>query len=517
MVRKKSKPAVQRKVKRVATAPAQARRVPKSTKPKSTPTISQRRTVKVVLPSGLIVTAILTPYPAEDGRSIVHIRLQGANQPDPASGGQPSAVRQHWTQVVRHYEAAINKAYKDGKLPQNPDKAADILRCLALGLIGLSHPLKNSAVAVIQIPKKALGEILRREARERRQSDYKVGEILRRSSAGHPEVGTNGLRDIVRASLAGDALNPAAMEDYYKFEDRLLQEWQRICKRTNDRNEQLYLMGQHIAKLVKNADEATRQNLAILKAAVLTQWHEMHQWLMAQAMEAPAIKSIIDDNSYRYNLFAHAVQPALGGMVPAVHPLWDMLLEAPEFVSMLIDFVRLWHRAEAKSTRNATHEKTNKALQRAVDRAARRLMHAMAQGVLLYRRLLDAMAELEFADRTHELNPTDAEDSPTPDKDADQSMFLKALGRRFANDKDVQIALEFVMDRASVAELVQEHGLSPGTISKRKEKGLKKLRQFCQEHGITPETLADHESARLSVVPRCTVDPSSIDPDITAD
>lgn len=447
--------------------------------------------VKLTIAGGTITFRVrLTKYSSVGTDFLVHLSLEEPKDKNTTTEDKiATAGELDWTRVVSYYEAAYVQTAKDKKL--DPVQESGILRCLALGLISIAHPLQYSALLCKIISKKTFAAADAEKKKVKKtiplhgnqkpgidEPEYDVDVMMRLIEDQRRRATDPQLHDTAKGTLTAVLLPPDVLNNYYPFEDQVLSKWREINQQQTDRSVQLQEIGKHIKNLVKNADDTTRQNLAVLRLACDTARHEMYQWVMGQIIQEPPIKAQLDPGSLQYNLIAHAVQDKLGGMVPALHPFWNLLLKTPGFVSLMVK-----HVADPNSQQNI--ETINSAITHAIS--------AYVRLVTLEEESSDSDADsLQDENFRHQL----ADDGTLADEEAFRNALIPSLTEGKKDDEDIQVVLERIVDGMSEQEIARRHKHTVSWVSKSLKAGKKKLHYQALRLGITPDALLSFQSVK---------------------
>ena len=448
-----------------------------------------------VVRRGSPVTVVLKPWDIEipfkvgffdcrgEAGALTHLHIDVASGPD---GGRKDM--EFWKRVLVHYQGAVRLTLRDKQLPTHEEPW--VRRSEILGLIAVAFPQRYSAGEFGSISGKTVADAARIDPVDRPAS--RNGASVPLYAIGHTPLAMQAHvsgNDVVRVALA--TLMPIMIKDrtvlahYYAFEAKLFDKYAELHARYQDQADATALlmdgMYEHLESIRKKADDPTRLDLRFLKASCDTVMMDMYQYVAAGVIQNKDILRQLNGVSINYNHLAHSVQDRLGGIVPALHPIWMLCLNSRAFVDALIKY--------ASNPAPAS--------------ASGHLDMVLSDAILKYARLLELQDSLE--DETCSLDepcgPTGEASSDVLSTVADTTViapggdarrtseFLNLLIQQEGKHPDVAVAVDMLLEEMSTEECARKYACSKGEVSKRKKRGLGRLRKLLESNGITHECL----------------------------
>lgn len=359
-----------------------------------------------------------------------------------------------------------------------------IRRTQLLGHIGAAFPQRSGALEQRTIQIKA--------ARKKREdTDEPAGLNIGRVEAGVGDAVSD--LDLTRqaaALLIGPAnLEPELIKQYQFFEQSILDkmltsltahadsgQWQAAYREMNKR----------LSRIRKTAGDSERIQLQLLQAACDVALMHMYQYAAGAVFKNEELGKKLGDTSLNFNRTVHCVQDRLGGIVPAIHPLWPICLKTPNIVKILLDYVKSLSSGQSSSQINAVNL-------------------ALTKVISAYIGLMDSFVPDNIASLDAPLKDGGSQHDTTADsvqlEQAAQSGVRECIREildKSQDDRDIQVALEIFFDGLDVKTAAEKHSCSNGQISKMKDRGLVKIRAALRKQGLTKEDIFGPLSERRS-------------------
>jgi len=421
-------------------------------------------TVRISTPKKeIVVTASLEKYTADGNDKLIHVVLEparSANNPE----DKRKAIRRT---ILDAYWAFTLETREAGKL-----KAAErdsIQRILDLGEVYFAHRPRESDLEERQLPRQELAK-----------AGNEDENVL-------PASSTSGLLqradDEELFNTAGQMLLESGVptqedKEYYDFERGILTKWREICQRCKSLEESHAEMEKYIDGIRKHADDKTRRHLGKLALAYETAYHDMYQYEMGEVMRDPQIVQALDPVSLRYNRWAHAAQDKLGGMVPALHPFWKLVLRNPQSVASLRRY------SNTPTPSQAEVEEVNAIIAAAIVRYRHLLEKFLREEEQKDRRVvsLNQPVHNEEGETTMDVQDPHAMD---PSEAADIRLMVRELMEGSEDDPDLGVIKSIYLENLKLGEVCKKHGCSPSEVDRRRAAGLKKLKKKADQLGVT--------------------------------
>ncbi len=447
-----------------------------------------------------------------------------------------------WTDVVVYYQGSARRTIRDDRtLPQGEARCfrhSEILCSLALAL-----RQKDILDRFRTISRKTLAAAAASDRIKADQgggayiSEYGIGDL-----SGWDSYTGGDVERLARTFMVPDQLKePDRLEKYFEFESRIIDLYgglqSRCVKKPDSATWIRARLAAHIKSLGKSPDDTTTVNLHFFRNACDNALMDAYAYVHAEVMRHPEVRKHLDDASVKYNDLAHSVSDALGGLVPALHPLWALCLHAPSFVDALLGYVtkigpeesvRLYPSSylDQMAEKIRTGTGTDKHLAgfpslevvfrrvlpseangvepgeelKAVNGAMMRLNNLFSDALIKYCRLV----ELEkLTSDSRKFVPAGEEGAELTEDYPDPSEFaahlerldkLRAHETEITADRDMSVFWDTELgngvqelDKMSVKECALKNRCSIGEISKRKKRGQKKLQKLLARNGITRE------------------------------
>jgi hypothetical protein len=454
-------------------------------------------------------------YRGTDGRTLTELTLQPPSTTPSALRGLKLTDEDRLRLLVnRIMIAGFRLTKRDGQLgPDNPTEAirdgakeglthqadatdeTDIRRDIALGFIGVAYRYEDSAIAVKTVDPFARKRALDNEAKDSeadmsKQPVVNVPKVVRWAGTEGQHAEDPELNRTVKATLLpnrdfGQKSDKRYVpESYWGFEKGILKKWREICDRQPEPIHQFQEMRKHLEDLRKNADDDTRQHLRILRTRCDESFARANGYVMQLVTQERELGQQLDPASLVYNRFIYCEQDKLGGLVPTLHPVWNMCMRSPQFVDLIHDYCQNPRRVELITHLNAI----------------------LAGALAAYAKLCDDSAERAAEKKSAKPPPTrlraaDGDDEDfdvlenvpdaalTPDQVVGHKIILDMLLGGLDEDRDVQILRAIVEHGFNQEEAAREFNCSQGEISKAKARAAAKLRQKAESMAITADDI----------------------------
>ena len=387
--------------------------------------------------------------------------------------------------MAAHLMLVYGKLLDEGKLSSVEQQEA--IRFVALLEMGIAFRARESAVCFKEVSKKVLspkqtanpGVYNKLNDSLKELADNPMEQLkltLRETPLAESEV----LYDHAESVLLGKAPDPEWLRQYDKFEYQLINAW---CKIKNDPQYKDFdsrrkALHDHIKNLGKDGDSEMRGRLNYFQAACDTAYASAHQLLMSAVVSHPDVLKRLDSVSLEFNRLIHAMQPLLGGLVLALHPIMGLILRYPEILSLIRNYC-----SKDEVKRLSDIEKLN---------------GAFVAVFVFYKALLDVEDEEVKRSVEEEYKENQATGQvPLPSHQTLKSL-KECIGKALLQDPDVLLWLEKEENDLTYDELGKKHGHDRSWAYKRAEAGRKKILEQVAAKNITPADLQSEPSFQPS-------------------
>ena len=395
-----------------------------------------------------------------DGQKLLHVELFNPDHPD--------SDEMFWVRVMMYFQLVAELGQAGGPSVAGIELGL-LRRTQLLGHIGVAFPQKYSA-----LERRTLS------VRNARAKNVGVpGASLLEASAGFPdgrtEVGDLDLERFAMATLMGVCeLSESEIRGYLEFENKARDHMQELLSKHSGAGEwrtAYKKMNDCLSGVRKNAKDSQRKLLLLLQSACDIQLMHMYQYAAGAVLRTTFVLDFLDPASLVYNTTVHAAQNRLGGIVPAVHPLWPVCLRTPRIVSAL--------RGYAENPASAANiNSVNACFLAALSEYIRILEPVMDEDNV---EPLDAPA----GDGTMTAGDVlGARDRWLSEAEQGIKELIDRIREECGSDGDVAVAYDVVYGGLDVETAAKKHGCSFGEISKRKQKGLVKMKALLQKMGL---------------------------------
>lgn len=394
-----------------------------------------------------------------------------------AESAKHSISSRFWLRVMIHYQKAVEHASDSNRI--SGDRAL-IRRTQLLGHIAIAFPQRQSALECRTISNR---DVL---STGHRPIDPN-STLSRVSGAGGPHP-TAKPAEVLKAScddltrFAAGYLYPELpsedwISNYMEFEKTIIQKMADLLNEYSAPGNWKIAHKEIKAELVRIRKKATddrRIQLNLLRAACDNALSDMYQYAARAVLRDIEVGEILGSESLVCNRFTHGAQDPLGGIVPAIYPLWPICLKTPWIVRTLLD-----HAAATES-----------------ESAINRLNLAMVETVRIYVDLFKTSSEGDFVYLDSPLSQEDGRtlhdviSSSEPGIRVERTEIMSAFWDAadvLKDDRDVQVAKAICSEGISGIIAAERFSCSEGQISKCKTRGLTKLRNALTKKGMTTE------------------------------
>lgn len=410
---------------------------------------------------------------AAGGRKLLHVELFHPDHGNAATEFATEGVFSmrgslFWVRVMIYFQLAIEQNQRTVRSAPAIDSAL-LRRTQLLGHIGVAFPQRSGALErrTISVRK---SQRTADTGRETGSLEIGIG-----GPRGRAEIPDSDLERFAMAFLMGvNGLTEDDIRKYMEFEKSVRKQMEDLLAKYPGPGEWRTAyreMNHKLSRIRKNADDAQRERLSLLQAACDVSLMHMYQYAAGAVLKTAAVSTALDAVSLAYNRTMHAVQDRLGGIVPAIHPLWPVCLKTPRIVNVLYD-----------CSENPESIAGIKAVNACFSEVIRKYVEVLEPV------FDDSIDSLDAPIGDGELTQGDIvgeTDRFLVDAQSGVKDLLDILRRESENDRDVEVAYAVVYDRLDVKAAAAKFACSIGEISKKKQRGLAKMRETIERMGLT--------------------------------
>jgi hypothetical protein len=423
--------------------------------------------------------------PDDDGRTLKHVFVA---KPGTDKIGMPLSATP-WDAVYGVFGAYVDAAEARGAVTAY--ERDHIARTQLLGLIGISAPMRFSGLLDRVISSSTL--IRAGEAGHVRldgDSAWRPVDVTKLGRQADPVTDRDFIQTAAAATLMGDNVGPEITHEYLQWQAKLFDDVRPIIEAAIQTGAVLEKQKADIKALIasirKSAKRRERTMLHLLNCACEVNLMHMYQFVMEPILDEVRGKVEFDDTSWRYNRWVHAAQHRFGGLVPAIHPIWSLLLHSRPFVSVVV---------------RATDDPLN-------PEALNDFNVMMAQSILLYRQL----AQMDTQRRDSKETPHDpiaAEDGNADNSDSSSRIdgaranqvseiteVLAHIHRLAKDDPDIALFIDHTLGGMSARECGQKYSIKQREVYTAVNRARRKLQAKLRSLGVTKKLLGDMFSSR---------------------
>jgi len=371
-----------------------------------------------------------------------------------------STPRVPWKRLCAHFIRLASEPPSSDLVPRS--EQGFLTRTALLGIVGVASDRKHCAylrrsVSDKLITASARGGFLRLSGGKTWQStnQYPPGR-----DKDHLDLNT--VCGIAAVGLTRDSTSELDELGYDKWEHELLVDVGELFRKGGTFGENLAQIRARLEGIRKNANDDTRKRLRFLESASDSAQMHMYQYVCGEIVPHVAGAGLLDGSSMRYIQWAHAVQDWLGGLVPALHPMWAFFMRNPAVVSKIMRVT------ESPSSPPEVNE----------------FLLTVSQMVLLYRHVVDQVDDNEDGEDPGFIGGATVSAEPPPNHDAEVRDLWRLLEPLLSTDSDTRLFIDRNLHKMRVVDCATKYKCSIGNVTKRATRGRDRLREYLKRHGV---------------------------------